>query len=147
VPEDLLNLGGFMGIVRHTGLLVISSFLIFGCGGSQDNSSGGSILVEVSKGNPTSRPIYVWFDSTNTNPGTAVKITVARTSDLSKIVWGIVSNQPTQESITSPWTQGDVSANVSTISVLEVDLTPGVTYRITVFKADNTSGFVEYTVP
>jgi hypothetical protein len=134
-------------MIRFIGFFIISSFLIFGCGGSQDNSSGGSILVEVSKGNPTSRPIYVWFDSTNTNPGTAEKITVAKKSDLNTIVWGVQSVQPNQDLITSPYTQGDVPSNVTAFVSTELDLQSGITYRITIFKVDNTSGFVEYTVP
>jgi len=136
-----------MRIGRFIGFLAMGLFLIIGCGNNQSDTTGGSILVEVSDASSTTNPFYTWFNPSDNSNGTAEKLTVARTSDLNKVVWGIVSNQPPQESITSPWKQGDVSANVSTISTDEVNLQSGVTYRITVTKADNTSGFVEYKVP
>jgi len=136
-----------MRMVRFIGFFVISSFLIFGCGSNQDSSSGGSILVEVSKGSPTTNPIYIWFDPATNNPGSAEKITVAQTSDLNTIVWGVQSVQPNQDLITSPYTQGDVPANVNAFVSTDKDLQSGIQYRISVFKSDNSSGFVDYTVP
>ncbi|HTN42353.1 MAG TPA: hypothetical protein VMN77_00985 [Nitrospiria bacterium] len=131
------------------GLLLIPAFLM-GCGQSnnsntniQEGKSGGNIIVHVADGDPTSRPLYTWEDLNNDM--TAMKIAVARTSDL-KDVWSIQSTT-LSDTIQSPWQQGTTGGSVSETVSTERDLQTNIEYRVTITKADGiTSGYRNFTI-
>ncbi|HET6466146.1 MAG TPA: hypothetical protein VLY20_03035 [Nitrospiria bacterium] len=133
-------------------LILLIPALLAGCGKDnnsnsnvQEGAAGGDLVVTVAPGNPASRPLYLWTDITGTAVNAAT-ITVARTTDLNTIVWGIATNTNT-DALQSPWQQGSLSTIVTPIVQTEVDLQTNVTYRVTVTKADNqTSGYHEFTL-
>ncbi len=142
-----------MRIYKLPALMVVLSIVLLGCGkGNNTNTNvdegaaGGSISVHVSDGDPKSRPIYTWSDgSTDISATTAMQLRVARTSNLNTIIWAVSSLDPSQNAVQSP-IQHDTTQAGTTPTGSEIDLSTNITYRVTVTKADNTSGYREFTV-
>ncbi|MBI3810958.1 MAG: hypothetical protein HY283_01955 [Nitrospirae bacterium] len=141
-----------MGVHKRGSLIFLALFLLIGCGKAnntnthiQEGKSGGSILVNVSDGNPISRPIYTWSDINNDI--TAMKVTVARTSALSTPVWEVSSPNPSVNAVQSPIQHATTESGTTQTANSELDLQTDIWYRVTVTKADIlTSGFMEFMV-
>jgi hypothetical protein len=141
-----------MGLHKCGSLIFLALFLLVGCGKAnntnthiQEGKSGGSLLVNVSDGNPISRPIYTWSDSSNDI--TAMQLKVARTSALNTAVWEVSSPDPSLNAVQSPIQHATTESGTTQTANSELDLQTDILYRVTVTKADGiTSGFMEFTV-
>jgi hypothetical protein len=141
-----------MGLHKCGSSIFLVLFLLVGCGKAnnanthiQEGKSGGSLLINVSDGNPISRPIYTWSDSSNDI--TAMQLKVARTSALDTVVWAVSSLDPSQNAVQSPIQHATTESGTTQTANSELDLQTDILYRVTVTKADGfTSGFMEFTV-
>ncbi|MBI3995765.1 MAG: hypothetical protein HY349_07305 [Nitrospirae bacterium] len=138
-------------MVRFIGLFVVGSFLLIGCGEDknvdtciQEGAATGLISVHISCGDPVSRPIYTWSEGSDT---TAANVRVARV-DPSESVWELQSNNPGLDVIQSPVTHGISQANTfePAAGSPEPDLQTDVLYRVTVTRADNSTGYREFLI-
>lgn len=139
--------------VRFISLFMIGFFLFIGCGldenvdtNIEEGAATGLLSVHVSDGDPLSKPIYTWSDAAG---ATAVDVKVARVADLNATVWELQSNDPTLDYIQSPVTQGvNQSSNtfMPAVNSPEPDLQTDVWYRVTVTKADNSTGYREFLI-
>ena len=143
-----------MFVVRLITLVLPCLLWAAGCGQDEnlnpniiEGAAGGSALLHVSDGNPISKPLYSWSDITNPiDSNTAMQIQVARTSELDTTVWGVISSDPNQNLIQSPWPHGTSTSSVAPTINTEPDLQTNIEYRVTVTKVDGTFGYREFTI-
>lgn len=114
----------------------------------QEGAPGGSISVHVSCGNPISRPIYTWsyILPDGSSDTTAMRVTVARVSDLNTPVWEVQSSAA-QDNIQNPVIHGTVPSNAGPVHETETDLQTNVDYRVTVSKVPpGPTGYREFLI-
>lgn len=98
-----------------------------------DNGSGGDFAISVSGG---TRPNYSW------TAGPAFEIAVARTSNLSVVVWRVADVN--DQAIASPVRHGVVPAGAIETVASERVLSPGVQYRVSIRLADGSSAYRDF---
>ena len=121
---------------RRSSLVAAAIMMLAGCGSSTDpgSSSDGS-QFDVAIGSGT-KPTYTW------SGGLGFSVSVVRVSAPGTIVWGIAS--PSLMNIASPVTHGSASGATVTSST-ETTLTAGTKYRVSVTRADQKTGFKDFT--
>ncbi|MBI3609108.1 MAG: hypothetical protein HY204_00185 [Nitrospirae bacterium] len=130
-------------------------FLIAGCAQDQnvntsidDGAVGGVVSVRISDGRSKTQPIYTWsyIAPDGSSDTTAMKLKVARVSDLKTSVWDVFSPS-VQDNIGSGVTHGVSPPNSTETVATERDLTPDVWYRVTITKLDpSLSGYHEFRI-
>jgi len=128
------------GIFKIFGVLMLSALLLAGCnkdsGTNAGGNGGGDFTVTVGSG---TTPQYSW------DAGNAFSISVVRTSEPTKIVWGIAT--PGQSNIPSPSGHNVVPAGAvpTAVGTAEATLTAGVEYRVSISLLSGKTGFTEFT--
>ncbi|MEO0225538.1 MAG: hypothetical protein ABIL05_01150 [candidate division WOR-3 bacterium] len=117
-------------MIRKAIVLTVLLLIIIAC--NPQNQPGGEIDVDVGAG---TTPAYYW-------DGGVCSLTVARTSNLNRIVWGVTSGS--KNNITSPYFQGEVKTGLTRIANVESVLTDGVEYRVRVVRTDGAEGWNDF---
>ncbi|MBI3597710.1 MAG: hypothetical protein HY203_11235 [Nitrospirae bacterium] len=141
---------------KHWCFIFLIPLLSIGCGKDQnvnthiqEGASGGTgIIINVSDGNPISKPVYSWFDTNNNSDTTASRVTVAPNSpNNAPPVWDVF-DATLQNSIHSPVVHGPPPpGSAQQVVNPELDLQTNVWYRVTVTKGNQTTtGFREFLI-
>lgn len=122
---------------RHF-LLVAALAVTSACGSdsSTGNSNNDESQFDITIG-AGRNPTYSW------SGGLAFSVSVVRVSAPGTIVWGIAN---TSQTIASPVTHGTNPGGGSLVTQsTEPTLTSGVAYRVAITRADQKTGFKEFT--
>jgi hypothetical protein len=124
--------------MKRAGFLLAAAMLLAGCGSdstgpSNGNNDGSAFDITIGSG---TRPTYSWPG------GLGFSVSVVRVSAPGTIVWGIANTAMT---IQSPVTHGTVPVGSLQSANTENPLTAGVTYRVAITRADQKTGFKEFT--
>lgn len=95
--------------------------------------------VNVSTGSVT--PDYSW------GVGNAASLRVSRTDAFSDVSWLITTENAAGDpvnNIASPVTHGVAPSGADVAAANELELEPGITYQVTVGRANGTAGFAEF---
>lgn len=115
--------------------LVAITLALAACGGDSTGPGGGDgSEFDITIGSGT-KPTYTWAG------GTAFSVSVVRVSAPGTIVWGLASPAMT---IPSPVTHGTAGGATVTANT-EATLTAGTKYRVAITRADQKTGFKEFT--
>lgn len=146
-----------MRLDKYGSFVLLVLLLMIGCGKDnnsnttiQEGKAGGSILVNVSDGNPKTQPIYTWTHTLldGNSDITASRVTVVPTTpNNASPVWDVVDTT-LQDSIHLPVVHGPSPfGSVQQVTTPELDLQTNVWYRVTVTKGDQTTaGFREFLI-
>lgn len=142
-------------LVRFVSFAAVLSIVLSGCGKDQntntnidEGAAGGSISVHVSDGDSLSKPIYTWsyLLPDGSSDTSAMKLKVARVSDLNTPVWEVQSSAA-QDNIQNPVIHGTVPSNAGPVVETETDLQTNVDYRVTVSKVPpGPTGYREFLI-
>jgi hypothetical protein len=130
-----------MSLLKRRGLILPAFLLLMSCGNDQnvdtciqEGSPTGSISVNVSCGDPISRPIYIWSDG-NTDP-TATRVTVEPVSPSdAPPIWDVLDGF-FQDNIHSYVKHGAAPiGSAQQVVAPELDLQMDVWYRVAIYKA------------
>lgn len=122
---------------RRVFLVAAAAMVLAGCGStspSNDSNDGSQFDITIGSG---TKPTYTWAG------GLGFSVSVVRVSAPGTIVWGIAS--PSLMNIASPVTHGTVPGGSIASSTTETTLTAGVQYRVAITRADQKTGFKEFT--
>ncbi len=112
--------------------------LLSGCSKSPTDSNGtqtgGDFEIKISSG---IQPTYTW------SVGDAFSLSVVRTEEPVKIVWGIAT--PGRDGIASGVTHGTVPSSAFPSSEIEKKLESGVSYRVSVSQISGKIGWTDFT--
>lgn len=123
-------------------LITMGAIAVAGCKNEAIPGPGPTVPdfnVNVTTG--TTTPEYSWAS------GNAASLRVARTDAFSDVSWLITTENSAGDpvnNIASPVTHGTTPSGAVVNAINEPTLEPGVTYQVTVGKADKTAGFVEF---
>jgi len=111
--------------------------VVAACGGKSSTSPGGSggSDFDITIGSGT-KPTYAW------SGGAAYSVSVVRVSAPTTLVWGIANLAKT---LASPVTHGTVPSGSIQSAEVESTLTAGIKYRVSVTRADEKTGYKEFT--
>ena len=124
--------------MQRLGAILALAVSLAACGKSTTDASNtsatGDFDITIGSG---LHPTYTWPG------GTAFSISVVRVSAGGTIVWGVA--KPGSMDIASPVTHGTVPSGAIATATTEATLTAGVAYRVSITRADQKTGYKEFT--